>query len=58
MQSKKKMFGILWSVWVVFGFVEVGRLNKYCLWETNLVFYLKIVGLMWQSVNLLWKTAV
>ena len=52
------MFGILWSVWVVFGFVEVGRLNKYCLWETNLVFYLKIVGLMWQSVNLLWKTAV
>ena len=34
------------------------RLNKRCLWEVNSVFYMVIFGLIWESVNLIWKTAV
>ena len=40
-QSKKKR-GIVWSVLVFFAFTEVRRLNEYCLWEVNLVFYMYI----------------
>ena len=57
-QQSNKTCGILWSVRVFFTFLEVRRLNKYFLWEANLVFYTQIFGLIWQSVNLSWKTAV
>ena len=57
-RQSKKTRGILWSVWVFFAFLEVRRRNKYCLWEANLVFYMQIFGLMWRSINLIWKTAV
>ena len=52
-QTKQKTCGIIWSVWVFIPFQEVRRrLNKYCLWEASIVFY------MWQSPNLSTKTAV
>ena len=56
-RQSKNTNSILWSVWVFLAFLEVRRLNKYCLWEANLVFNIWVFGLMWQSVNLLWKTA-
>ena len=56
-RQSKNTNSILWSVWVFLAFLEVKRLNKYCLWEANLVFDIWVFGLMWQSVNLLWKTA-
>ena len=38
-----------------FAFLEVRRLEKCCLWEVYLVFYMQMFHLIWQSVNLLWK---
>ena len=45
-QSEKKTSGSLWSVRVFFTFLEKRRLNKYCLWEANLVFYMNIFALI------------
>ena len=42
-RQSDKTCGIPWSVWVFFAFLEVRRLNKYCLWEANLVFYRNIL---------------
>ena len=45
-------FGLLESF---FAFLEVRSLEKCCLWEVYLVFYIQMFHLIWQSVNLLWK---
>ena len=39
-EKVKKTFGILWSVWVFFAFLGVKGLNKFCLWEANLLVYI------------------
>ena len=39
-RKSKKTFGILWSVWVFFAFLGVKGLNKFCLWEANLLVYI------------------
>ena len=49
---------MLCSVWVFLAFLEVRRLNKCSLWEVNLVFYMEVFGLMWESVNLMGKVTV
>ena len=48
---------MLWPVGIFFAFLEVRRQSRYCLWEANSVFYMKMFGLVWQSVNLLWKNS-
>ena len=35
-----KKCSILWSVWVFFIFLDIRRLNKYCSWEANSIFYM------------------
>ena len=42
---------------LVFAFIEE-ETNKYCLWEVNLTFYIKMFRLMCQSANLVRKIAV
>ena len=45
-------------MWVLLTFLEKIKPCKYCLWEVDLVFYMKIFRLMCQSVNLFRKRAV
>ena len=42
----------LWSVWMSFGFLGKRKPSKSRLWEVNLCFYISIVSLMDQSINL------
>ena len=57
-RQSEKSCGILWSVWAFFAFLEVRRLNKYCLREENLVVFMNIFDLLWESADLSWKTRV
>ena len=52
------MCSILWSLRVIFAFLEERRQNKCCLWESSWVFYMSISGLMWLSVNVFQKAAI
>ena len=56
--DSKKTCSILWSVWDFFGFPEKRRPNKCCSGEVNLFFYIYIVSLICEKVNLSWKIAV
>ena len=58
MRQSKKTWGILWSTWIFCELLDKRRPSKYCLWEVNLFFYIYIVSLICQIVNLLWKIAV
>ena len=56
--DKVKRKKYTWFGWPFFRFPEKIRPNKNCLWEANLFLYMKIVSLIYQSINLSWKIVV
>ena len=57
LRQGNKVWTILWSAWFFFVFIEKRGPNRYCLWEENLVFLMKIFSLIYQSVNLFLKNS-
>ena len=46
-RQSEKTCVVLWSAWVFIAFLQVRTLSKYCMWVSNLVFYMYIFGLPW-----------
>ena len=49
---------VYFCLWVFLAFLQKLRPYKYCLWEVDLLFYMKVFRLMCQSANLFWKISV
>ena len=58
LRQMDKTCSALWSLWVLFAFLEKRRPNKYCLREVNLVSCMQIFSLICQCVNLVWNIVV